>query len=105
MRKLLFMFVLLLSSIGMSAQDFEVDGIKYSVQTTSPDYTVKVIGYNADYDGDLVLNGTVTYDEQVYKVVSIKSAVLGLGSDLGAFQGCTKNVIVNDLPYCTEIAK
>lgn len=103
MRKLLFMFVLLLSSIGMSAQDFEVDGIKYSVQTTSPDYTVKVIGYNADYDGDLVLNGTVTYDEQVYKVVSIKSAVLGLGSDLGAFQGCTKNVIVNDLPYCTEI--
>ena len=31
MKKLLFLFVLLLSCIGMSAETFEVNGIKYNV--------------------------------------------------------------------------
>lgn len=71
MKKVLFLFVLLLSSISMSAQDFEVNGIKYRVVSTSPDYTVEVRGYNADYEGDLVLNGTVTYNGVTYRVTSI----------------------------------
>lgn len=71
MKKLFILFVLLLSSIGMNAVSFEVDGIKYNVLTTSPDYTVEVTGYNADYEGDLVLNGTVDYDNHTYHVVSI----------------------------------
>jgi hypothetical protein len=96
MKKQLFLFVLLLSSIGMSA--FEVDGIYYNVLTTSPDYTVEVTGYNSSYEGDLVINGTVTYAEQIYKVVSIKG---GTGS--GAFSNCSKSITINNLPYCTSI--
>ena len=91
MKKLLFLFVLLLGSIGMSA--FEVDGIKYNELTTSPDYTVVVTGYNADYEGGLVLNGTVDYDNHTYKVVSIGNS----------FNNCSKTITVNDLPYCTSI--
>ena len=98
MKKVLFLFVLLLSSISMSAQDFEVDGINYHVVSTSPDYTVEVRGYNANYEGDLVLNGTVTYNEQSYKVVSIWGY-----SYTGSFYNCNKNITVNNLPYCTSI--
>ena len=94
MKKLLILFVLLLSSIGMSAVEFEVDGIKYNVLTTSPDYTVAVTGYNADYEGDLVLNGTVDYDNHTYKVVGIRYS---------SFNQCSKTITVNDLPYCTSI--
>ena len=96
MKKLLFLSVLLLSSIGMSA--FEVDGINYNVLTTSPDYTVEVTGYNSNYEGNLVLNGIVEYDEQTYKVVSVWG---GIGS--GAFTNCYKIITVNDLAYCTSI--
>ena len=92
MKKLLFLFVLLLGSIGMSA--FEVDGITYYVLTTSPDYTVEVTGYNADYEGDLVLNGTVSHNSIEYKVVRISYS---------SFQNCSKKITVNDLPYCTSI--
>lgn len=100
MKKVLFLFVLLLSSISMSAQNFEVDGIKYNVLTTSPDYTVQVTGYNADYEGDLVINGTVTYNEHIYNVVSIKG---GLFTSSGPFYNCQKTITINDLPYCTSI--
>ena len=98
MKKLLFLFVLLLSSIGISA--FEVDGIYYNVLTTSPEYTVAVTGYNNSYAGDLVLNGTVEYNGQNYKVMRI------FGHDdtyYNAFYNCKKRIIVNDLPYCTSI--
>ena len=98
MKKLLFLFVLLLSSIGMCAETFEVGGIRYTVLTTSPEYTVKVTGYDANYEGDLVLNGTVSYNEQSYKVVSLD----GGGAYGGAFRNCSKRVVI-DLPYCTSI--
>ena len=94
MKKVLFLFVLLLSSISMSAQDFEVDGIKYRVVSTSPDYTVEVRGYNANYEGDLVLNGTVSYNEQSYKVVSIGER---------AFIDCRSLTSIGNLNACTTI--
>ena len=83
MKKLVFLFVLLFSSISMNAEIFEVEGIKYNVLTTSPDYTVEVTGYNYNYEGDFVLNGTVNYNEQIYKVVSIKGGPL---SSSGSFK-------------------
>lgn len=99
MRKTLFLFVFLLSSIGMSSETFEVDGIYYNVLTTSPEYTVEVTGYNNSYVGNLVLNGTVNYGEQNYKVKQIKD-----GSQYNSpFYNCKKTIIVNDLPYCTSI--
>jgi len=100
MKKLLSLFVLLLCSIGMSAVEFEVNGIKYNVLTTSPEeYTVEVKGYNADYEGDLEINGTVTYSNTEYKVVSIRG---GLYSS-AAFYNCNKAITINDLPYCISI--
>lgn len=94
MKKLSFLFVLLLSSIGMSAENFEVDGIIYSVVTTSPEYTVQVGYYNHNYEGDLVLNGTVTYNEKVYKVTSIGTY---------AFAHCSNPTSIGDLSACTSI--
>ena len=93
MKKLLFLFVLLLSSIGMSAQTFEVDGIKYTV-VSAQDLTVRITGYNSNYEGDLVINGTVTYSETEYKVTSIYS---------NSFANCSKKITIGDLPYCTSI--
>lgn len=100
MKKLLFLFVLLLSSIGMSAVEFEVNGLKYNILTTEPDYTVELIDYNHDYDGELVLNGTVTYNEQIYKVVQIKGASTGGNNK---FYNCNKSLVINSLPYCITI--
>ncbi len=94
MKKLFFFIVLLLSSIGMSAQTFEVDGIKYKVLTTSPEYTVQVTGFNSSHEGDIVLNGTVTNNEQVYKVTSIKD---------NAFNNCSSLTSIGDLSACTSI--
>ena len=99
MKKLLFLFMLLLSSIDMSAQtSFEEDGIKYVVNSESPDYVI-VTGYNYSYLGDLVLNGMVNHDGKNYKVQTI------MGGDRfsAAFYECEKTIIVNDLPYCTSI--
>ncbi|MBR6121869.1 MAG: leucine-rich repeat domain-containing protein [Prevotella sp.] len=94
MKKLLLLFALVLSSIGVNAQQFEVDGIQYKVLTTSPDYTVEVTKYNTDYEGDLILNGTVSYAGHTYKVVRIND---------NSFSSCRKKLVVNDLPYCTSI--
>ena len=98
MKKLYLLFVLLLSSIGMSAQNFEVDGIKYSV-VSATDLTVEVTGYNSQYEGDLVINGTVFYIDTEYKVVSIK------GSNWlpSSFSQCMKLKSIGNLPYCTSI--
>ena len=54
MKKLLFLFVLLLSSISMSAEEFEVAGIKYNVLTTSPDFTVEVTVTSSLYAGTMM---------------------------------------------------
>ena len=96
MKKLFFLFVLLLSSIGMSAVDFEVDGIRYNVLTTSPEYTVEVMGSNSSYEGNIILNGTVIYNEVTYSVVSIDDFAFSANSQLTG---------VGDLPSCTSIGQ
>lgn len=103
MKKLLFLFVLLLNSFGMTAQSqyFVVDGIRYKILTTSPDYTVEVFRYIADYEGDLVLNASVIYEGQTYKVVSIRGWDNSYNNS--SFSGCTKHLEVNDLTYCSTI--
>ena len=98
MKKLYLLFVLLLTSVGMWAQSFEVDGIKYSV-VSATDLTVKVTGYNSDYEGDLVINGTVSYNDTDYKIISI---VGGTWTN-SPFHDCNKLIRIGDLPYCTEI--
>ncbi len=93
MKKLVTLFVLLLSSIGMSAQNFEVEGIKYSV-VSAEDLTVQVTGYNSSYEGDIILNGMVEYEGQNYEVLSIKNF---------AIYSCKKLISIGDLSACTSI--
>ncbi len=93
MKKLYLLFVLLLTSVGMWAQSFEVDGIKYSV-VSATDLTVNVTGFNSNYEGDLVLNGSVVYNDATYQVVSIGNYAL---------QRCSSLTSVGDLSACTSI--
>lgn len=91
MKKMLFLLVALLTSVGIWA--FEVDGIYYSVGSEE-NHSVQVTGYNSSYDGDLILNGTVTYNNVTYNVVSINN---------WSFQNCTNLTSVGDLSACTSI--
>ena len=70
MKKITILFVLLLTCVGLWAQSFEVDGIKYRV-SSAENKTVNVAGFNSSYEGDLVLNGSVVYNGETYQVVTI----------------------------------
>ena len=68
---------LLLSSIPISAHDFEVDGIYYNI-TSSTDKTVAVSyqgysydSYSNEYTGSVVIPEAVTYSGATYSVTSI----------------------------------
>ncbi|MBR3950821.1 MAG: leucine-rich repeat protein [Bacteroidaceae bacterium] len=67
----------LLCSIGVYAYDFEVDGIKYKITSTT-DKTVEVT--NSTYSGSLDIPAAVSYNNVVYSVTSIGDY---------AFDGCT----------------
>ena len=69
MKKLLFLSVLLLSSIIASAADFTIDGICYNITSTNP-LTVEV-AYSDSYSGDIVIPEKVEYEGKEYSVTSI----------------------------------
>ena len=92
----LFVLTALLMPLASFAEEVEINGISYSL---SSDLSAEVIAGN--YSGDVVIPGSVTYDEVTYNVVSIaKSAFAksGLTSIYipasvtvignGAFTGC-----------------
>ena len=62
------MAVLLLSSVSLYAQEFEVDGICYNVISSS-DYTVEVC--RSDYKPEIVIPERVSYEGKIYNVTSI----------------------------------
>jgi len=69
----------LLSSICVSAYDFEVDGIYYDVVSFT-DFTCKVVKGNTNYTGDIVIPATVNYANKTLTVVGIND---------GVFNGCS----------------
>jgi hypothetical protein len=119
MEKLFFLFVLLLSSIGVSAQvigidvgqTFESDGIRYKINSIDGvaypgdengyglNNTLVVSGYNRSYVGNLVLKSTVDYGKKSFKVVQI---IDGTSASQGAFYLCSNKLTVN-LSNCTYI--
>ena len=79
LKSLLFSAVGLLCSTSMSAHDFEVDGIYYNI-TSAEDKTVEVTfsgdSYDAvldKYSGSVTIPETVTYNDNIYSVISIGS--------------------------------
>lgn len=78
-RHWLLTMAMLLSSIMVSAHDFEVDGIYYNILSSS-EKTVEVtyegdyphlISYTPEYSGEVVIPASVTYNSTPYDVVSI----------------------------------
>lgn len=88
MKKLLFvMLVGLLTALSPKAQDFEVDGIYYSIHTDNK--TVSVISGPNKYRGYITIPNTVVYEGKTYTVSAIGH---------GAFSGCDDltSVIMGD---------
>ena len=75
--KSLFTLLLLLSSIGAGAYDFEKDGICYNMLSST---TVEVTGSDWGYDGDIYIPEQVCYNDIWY-------SVKGIGT--WAFYGCS----------------
>ena len=68
----------LLCTMGVSAHDFEVDGIYYNIMSAE-DKTVEVTYegssvYSANYSGSVTIPEIVTYNENTYSVNGIGSA-------------------------------
>ena len=74
---LLASLALLLCSITMSAQTFEVDGITYTVYNENEVY----VSSGSQYEGDLIIPESVAYSGNDYKVTSIGES---------AFNGCSR---------------
>ncbi len=77
LRTPLLLVALLLSSIPISAHDFEVDGIYYNISSPT-DKTVAVTyqgnsyrEYSNEYSGSVTIPETVTYNSTIYSVTSI----------------------------------
>ena len=105
----LLLVTMLLSSIPISAHDFEVDGIYYEI-TSSTAKIVSVtyrgsswISYSGEYSGKITIPETVTYSGITYSITSIggnafygctgltEVAIPNSVTDIGysAFEGCT----------------
>ena len=70
MKTRLFSLWLLLSvAVGLSAYDFEMDGLCYHITRSTAPYTVEVTGANLTI---VKIPDTVTYDGVVYRVTSIR---------------------------------
>ena len=68
-RGLISALLLLLALTGARAEDFVVDGIKYSTDS-SPEGEVAIVGYE-NIAGDVVIPSTVTYEGVEYEVTCI----------------------------------
>lgn len=81
LRRTLYAIILLLASaIPCMAIDFEVDGIKYSVNENDETVSVRVVRKTPSYSGDIVIPSTVTFNDKTYSVTSI---------GVNAFYDCT----------------
>ncbi|MDE7166502.1 MAG: leucine-rich repeat domain-containing protein [Bacteroidaceae bacterium] len=79
MRKLLFSFLLLLTSVVCRAYDFEVDGIYYQIESRK-EHTVAVTNSTNEYVGSIVIPESVTCNSVTYSVTTIMNS---------AFSGCS----------------
>ena len=103
--------VMLFCCIAANAQTFEVDGLKYTVTSTT-EHTVSVAKGSTAPTGNLVIPSTVTNEEVTYSVTTITAKAFSSCSELTsitipasvatisdyAFSGCSglKELIIED---------
>ncbi|MDE5888164.1 MAG: leucine-rich repeat domain-containing protein, partial [Muribaculaceae bacterium] len=68
-----------LSFFSASAYDFEVNGIYYTV-TDLPNLECEVVSGDTEYEGEVIIPSTVTFNSKTLTVVGIV---------YGAFSGCS----------------
>lgn len=68
---LLTLFMVMLTSITLSAYDFEVDGIYYNINGTEATVTYKDMYSDIVYRDDVIILETVTYNGTTYSVTAI----------------------------------
>ena len=116
-KTLLATLAVLLCSLTANAHDFEVGGIYYNITSRNAyDFTVQVTyrgdfsdSYSNEYSGAVTIPSTVTYNDQMYSVTSIKQytfyncssltsiAIPECVTSIGdhAFYGCSSLTFVN----------
>ncbi len=67
----LLLSLMIMLSANASADEFEVDGFCYSVDEPASSITARVISYNAESSGDIVIPASVTYNGKTYSVTDI----------------------------------
>ena len=109
--------MMLIVGISANSQSFSVDGISYTITSSTESYEVKVVSQQGGYSGDVVIPESVTYNEIVYSVTSIGTSAFQSCSGLtsveipnsvtsigySAFSGCSglTSVYISDLEaYC-----
>ena len=71
MKKITFLFVLLISSMNALSDSFEVGGIKYGTLSEYGSPNEVYIAWGSSYSGDLVIEDYVLYGGQYYQVTII----------------------------------
>ena len=70
-RSITALLILLIGINSTNAQDFSVDGIFYNVTSATEPYEVEVTSGDVKYSGDVVIPGSVTYNDIEYSVTAI----------------------------------
>ena len=95
-------FLLLLTLVGARAEEFTVDGIQYSTDS-SPEGEVAVAGLE-NATGEITIPSTVSYEGVEYEVTGIKGYIQSEGVTSIAIPSSVANIGEFAFAYCTSLA-
>ena len=101
-RGLMSAFLLLLTLVGARAEEFTVDGIQYSTDS-SPEGEVAVAGLE-NATGEITIPSTVSYEGVEYEVTGIKGYIQSEGVTSIAIPSSVANIGEFAFAYCTSLA-
>lgn len=100
-RGLMSAFLLLLTLVGARAEEFTVDGIQYSTDS-SPEGEVAVAGLE-NATGEITIPSTVSYEGVEYEVTGIKGYIQSEGVTSIAIPSSVANIGEFAFAYCTSL--
>ena len=95
-----FLFLVMLVSLGARAEDVEIEGICYSLNSETQ--TAGVVKKNGGYQGDIIIPSSVTYESTNYSVIKIQNEAFRYNKDLTSitFPNSIETVGSNAFNYC-----